>query len=205
MYIHSYNHVFRAFTEARLHIYTAVGSVGGTFRGCRAEIRTRVCLIASQRTTVWAMLHPIKNWKKLTAKKKLFFLHQKTTIYLSLSLQKGRPSYRRSPPKENIQHFKTWNFLIFFYCCGSYLPSWTRIRIQIHWSDWIRTQYGSETLLIFSSNNSVGFTLRTQSRYPATYAIPYAITLHKADEFSLGFFLTGLAHISTFHCCAGKF
>ncbi len=39
------------------------------------------------------------------------------------------PSYRRSlqPSKANIQHFKTWNFLIFVYFCGSFLPS--RIRI----------------------------------------------------------------------------
>ncbi len=36
----------------------------------------------------------------------------KTTIYLSLGLHKGRPSYKRSLQlsKENIQHFKTWNF-----------------------------------------------------------------------------------------------
>jgi hypothetical protein len=33
----------------------------------------------------------------------------KTTIYLSLGLHKGSPSYRRSlqPSKENFQHFKT--------------------------------------------------------------------------------------------------
>jgi hypothetical protein len=48
-----------------------------------------------------------KNWKKFTAKKILFF-GSKTTIYLTLGLQRGRPSYRRSlkPSKENIQHFK---------------------------------------------------------------------------------------------------
>jgi len=31
--------------------------------------------------------------------------------------------------KENIQRFKTWNSLIFFYFCGSFLPSWIRIQI----------------------------------------------------------------------------
>ncbi len=48
---------------------------------------------------------------------------------LSLGLHKGRPNYRRSLQlsKENIQHFKTWNFLIFFYFCGSFLPAWIRI------------------------------------------------------------------------------
>ncbi len=27
-----------------------------------------------------------------------------------------------------IQHFKTWNFLFFFYICGSFLHSWIRIQ-----------------------------------------------------------------------------
>ncbi len=51
---------------------------------------------------------------------KFFFLLSKTTIYLFLGLHKERPSYRRSLhlSKENIQHF-----------CGSFLPSWIRIRI----------------------------------------------------------------------------
>jgi hypothetical protein len=42
------------------------------------------------------------------------FFYQ-TTIYLSLGLQKEHPSYRKSlpPSKENIQYFKTRNFLIF--------------------------------------------------------------------------------------------
>ncbi len=62
-------------------------------------------------------------------------LPSKIAIYLSLGLHKGRPCYRRSlqPSKENIQHFKPWNFLTFFYFCGSFLPFW--IRIQIHWLD----------------------------------------------------------------------
>ncbi len=40
---------------------------------------------------------------------------------------------RRSlqPSKENIQHLTTWNFFFFFYLCGSFLPSWIRIRIRI--------------------------------------------------------------------------
>jgi hypothetical protein len=44
--------------------------------------------------------------QKLEKIKKFAF---KTTIYLSLDLNKGRPSYRKSlqPSKENIQHFKT--------------------------------------------------------------------------------------------------
>jgi len=49
-YIHSYNHSLITFAEALLHIFIAAGSVGGTSLGCRAEIRTRACLTASQRT-----------------------------------------------------------------------------------------------------------------------------------------------------------
>ncbi len=54
--------------------------------------------------------------KKITAEKTLNFFGSKTTIYLSLDLHKGRLSYRRSLQllKENIQHLKTLNFLIFF-------------------------------------------------------------------------------------------
>jgi hypothetical protein len=49
-----------------------------------------------------------KKSKKLQKKKKKK-LGSKTTILLSLGLQKGRPSYRiiLQPSKENMQHFKT--------------------------------------------------------------------------------------------------
>ncbi len=66
-----------------------------------------------------------KNFKKITVEKKLKkFLGSKSTIYLSLGLHKGRPSYRRSLrlSKENIQHFKTWNFLIFSTLWVIFLP-----------------------------------------------------------------------------------
>ncbi len=58
----------------------------------------------------------IENLKKFTALNKIFFFFIKIAIYLSLSLHKGCLSYRRSlqPSKENIQHFKTWNFLYIF-------------------------------------------------------------------------------------------
>jgi hypothetical protein len=70
------------------------------------------------------------SWKKIN-----FFLKSKTTIYeyLSLSLHKERPSYRRSLQlsKEAIQHFKTWTLKKKFYFNGSFVPSWIRIRIRI--------------------------------------------------------------------------
>ncbi len=64
---------------------------------------------------------------------KFFFIFfwSKTAIYLALSLHKVCPSYRRNLQfsKEAIQHFKTWILQIIVYFCGSFLPSWIRIRI----------------------------------------------------------------------------
>ncbi len=71
-----------------------------------------------------------KTGKNLQLKKIEYFFDQKLQFaYLSLSFYNGRPSNRRSlqPSKENIQHFKTWDFLFFFYFCVSFLPSWIRI------------------------------------------------------------------------------
>jgi hypothetical protein len=58
-----------------------------------------------------------KNWKKITAEKKVNFFWSKTAIYLSLGLHKVCPGYRRSLQltKEAIQHFKTWIFSTFFW------------------------------------------------------------------------------------------
>ncbi len=60
----------------------------------------------------------IDSWKKIFFDQKLQF-----TCAFKKDVQSTQP------PKENIQHFKTWNFFIFFYFCGSVLPSWIRIRI----------------------------------------------------------------------------
>jgi hypothetical protein len=52
----------------------------------------------------------IKKLKKIYSLKFVTnFFGSKTTIFVSLGLHKGRPSYKRSPQlsKENIQHFKT--------------------------------------------------------------------------------------------------
>ncbi len=87
--------------------------------------------------------------KNLQLKKQLNFFWAQTRIYPFLSLHKGRPSYKRSyhPSKENIQHSKTWNFLHFFYFCGSW------IRIRIRWPDWIRIQSGSGSATLASGAN----------------------------------------------------
>ncbi len=94
-----------------------------------------------------------KKFKQIYSWKKIFGI--KTTVYLSLDLRKGRPSYKKrlQLSKENIQHFKTWNFLIFSTFEGHFCPSGSgsrsrfRIRNRIQRPDWIRIQSGSETLL----------------------------------------------------------
>jgi hypothetical protein len=70
-----------------------------------------------------------KNWKKYRWKIIIYFF--KIAIYLSLGLYKWRQSYWRifQPSKENVQHFKKWNFFAVFYFCGSFLSALIRIRI----------------------------------------------------------------------------
>ncbi len=77
-------------------------------------------------------------WPKTEKNLQLHFFSSKTPIYLSIGLHKERPSYRRSlqNAKESIQHVRTWNFLIFFYFCGSFLSSWIRIRFRIRNPDY---------------------------------------------------------------------
>ncbi len=93
----------------------------------------------------------LKIGKNLHVKKNLIFFWSKIAIYLSLGLHKRRPSYRRSlqPSKDNIQiqHFKKWEFLIFLYFCGSFLPSWIQIRIHGPYRIRIQSGPGSKTLL----------------------------------------------------------
>ncbi len=87
-----------------------------------------------------------KNWRRKKNSWIFFpFLFLiKITIYLSLGLNTGRPSNRRT-----IQHFKRINLLTVFYFSGPFLPSWTgsglriRIRIRIQGPLWIQIQSGS--------------------------------------------------------------
>jgi hypothetical protein len=61
--------------------------------------------------------------KKFTAEQKKNF-GSKTTIYLSLGLQKGCPNYKRSLQLLEEKHpaLQIIKFLKFFYFCGSFLP-----------------------------------------------------------------------------------
>jgi hypothetical protein len=63
--------------------------------------------------------------KKITAEKKLIFFGSKTTIYLSLGLHKGCPSYRRSlqPSKKHpaLQNMKILYFFLFLWVIFSLL------------------------------------------------------------------------------------
>ncbi len=71
------------------------------------------------------------------------FLWSKTAIYLSLGLHKVCPCYKEafSSEKRPSNTSKHELLQIFVYFCGSFLPSW--IRIRIHRPDWIRIQSGS--------------------------------------------------------------
>ncbi len=101
----------------------------------------------------WPTLKNIYSWKKIW-----FFWIKNCNLLISIGLHKGHLSYRRSLQPSKM-HFKARNFLTFFYFCGSFFPSWIRIRISNTVPDpdpltlycRIRIQsgsgYGSETLL----------------------------------------------------------
>ncbi len=90
------------------------------------------------------------HWTKFTAKKQLYIFWIK-----NYNLPISRPPYRTSKlqkklSKEDIQHFKTWNFfnlcLLLWVIVALLDPdSEYRVRIRIHWPNWIWIQYGSGT------------------------------------------------------------
>jgi hypothetical protein len=88
-----------------------------------------------------------KNCKKFTAGKKINFLRIKNYNLPSPRPPKRTSKLQKKPSALKKEHIGLQNmkFLIFFYFCGSSLPSWIRfrIRIRIHWPDWIRIQFGS--------------------------------------------------------------
>ncbi len=106
-----------------------------------------------------------KKIKKFTAEKKI--LGSKTTIYLSIGLHKGRPSYRRSlqSSKENIQHFKTWNFVFFSIFVGHFCPPGPRSG-STDWPDWIRIQSLPTILYIFTFSLVVSLKVSILARIP---------------------------------------
>ncbi len=142
MRIRIHNTVSQCFGS--VFIFSGSGSRGWGW----TPIRIRIRIQSGSRALM------TKNWKKkkLQLKKKLnFFLSKtaiylsKTAIYLSLGLHKVCPSYRRSLQltKEAIQHFKTWtlkkkNSTFVGHFCPPGSGSGFRIRIRIHWPDWIR-------------------------------------------------------------------
>ncbi len=82
-----------------------------------------VVILSRSGSSIWGWI-PIRiqgfddqKLKKMKAVKKLNIFWPIIAIYLTLSLHKGRPNYRRSLhlSKENIQHFQTWNFFLFLF------------------------------------------------------------------------------------------
>jgi hypothetical protein len=80
---------------------------------------------------IWQMFKKkLSEWSMLPAEVEVthvygnVFFYPKMKFTLSLGFQKGRPSYRRSfqPSKENIRHFKTWNYWTFSIFVGIFCP-----------------------------------------------------------------------------------
>ncbi len=65
---------------------------------------------------IWIQGFDDKKIVKFYSWKNTIFWGDTSTIYLFQGLYRGRPSY--------IQHFKTWNFLFFFFIFGPFLSSW---------------------------------------------------------------------------------
>ncbi len=105
-----------------------------------------------------------KNWKKTTAVKKLNFF-DKTAIYISLGLHKVHPQKKPSALKRGHPTLQNMNYF-FFTFVGHFCPpgfgSGFRIRIRIHWPDWIRIQSGSgsATLIVWNKANISGVRAR---------------------------------------------
>ena len=81
--------------------------------------------------------------KKCTAEKKIaLFLIKKTTIYLSLGLHKGRPSYKKKPSDLKREHPALQNMKYFFFSTfvGNFCPPGSGS------TDLIESGSGSETL-----------------------------------------------------------
>ncbi len=70
--------------------------------------------------------------------------------------------------KKNIQHFKTWNILIFSTFVGHICPPGSRsvFGIRIHWPDWIRIQYGSGSAILVLPPASLELYARGVASYP---------------------------------------
>ncbi len=80
-----------------------------------------------------------KNWKNLQLKKNSTFFGSKIAVYLPLGLQKKKSNLQKfSALKIKLSALQNMNFHNFFYFCGSFLHSWIRIWIRIHWSCWMQ-------------------------------------------------------------------
>ncbi len=77
--------------------FTATGSAGGTSMVCRADIRTRACLTASQGTTVWATLVSIyRSWRKEVQQKITVKVSQRShSLFFSIKLLRAPPPLAR--------------------------------------------------------------------------------------------------------------
>jgi hypothetical protein len=85
-----------------------------------------IYLFLGLRIRIYFRIQGFDDQKFIAVKIFKYFLDHKIAIYLSLGLHKGCTSYRRS----RSQKRKKPAIIFFLYICGSFLPSWIRIRIQ---------------------------------------------------------------------------
>ncbi len=88
-----------------------------------------------------------KKFKKVQLKNFfIIFFRSKFAIYLCLGLLKGRPSYSRSLSPRNNTSSTSKNEICLLACfCGSFLPSWSQIRLQIR----MQSGFGSTMKITF--------------------------------------------------------
>jgi hypothetical protein len=72
-----------------------------------------------------------KNWEKVTAEKFFIDFLIIISINLYLGLHKECPCYRKAfSPQKRTSSTSKHEISVLFYFCGSFLPSWIRIRIR---------------------------------------------------------------------------
>ncbi len=143
------------------------------------------------------------------------------TICLSVGIHKVRLSYRRSlqPSKENIQHFKTWNFLTFSFFVDHFCPPGLDPETRSNadpvpklWSPdmaescWHCDDYSEASRILYETKN---FEWRKKHRKSTNHICSIlsltGLLLASMYLFCGDFFLTRLLACLERWCCFGQF
>ncbi len=97
--------------------------------------------------------------------------------------------------------------LIFFYFCGSFLPSW--IRIRIHWPDWIRIQSGSGSATLVRLNDEIrvetNVTYILTTFFPSERSEPQATVFFVLCAWVMNMYTFGIIFEHLFSCFSSFF